>query len=318
MSDKLPSKTYIQLSNSRRFNLSSFATFKVELFDKDFKAAKVISSTFNPIFLCPTIGKQCTMRMSGGIMRSRLTRVLEKKREHDQAVSSQRGGGPPCNSSLRGAITRTIDTIGKSGGLQDISTSSVPSELNDLRIAMASLYLVYVLHAAFPALFHQGINNSSSIAVSRVIDTLFIPIARAIHPLDANSAKKMSKAVKETRSVRECIALELIRALELLYPTGTTVSADGTMDNNATLEEASRGSKDSLALCSTIPACPFLVDILQLVGAYIRCPEYPPCEILVCLSATNKPYNAVSNIYYNEKCGTGAIVGQQPFKFEGL
>ncbi|KAG2363573.1 hypothetical protein BDR07DRAFT_1403980 [Suillus spraguei] len=211
------------------------------------------------------------------------------------SVSSQTGNDPRCNSRLLAAITRTIDTIGKFIGLQKISTSSVPSELNVLRIAMASSLLVYVLRVAFPALFHQGISSSSSIAVSRLIDTLYIPMvcsfvllsqAYVMHHLDINSAKRTSKSRKGnekvpktpsqtlipdvrmdlltlldealntfdpisprysgyTAGIKERIALESIRALELLYSTGSTVTADRTMDTNATPEGASRGPESS-------------------------------------------------------------------------
>lgn len=47
--------------------------------------------------------------------------------------------------------------------------------------------------------------------------------------------------------IRERMALESIRALKLLYSRGTTVSANGTMHTNATLEEASRDSESSQA-----------------------------------------------------------------------
>ncbi|KAG2363537.1 hypothetical protein BDR07DRAFT_1608739 [Suillus spraguei] len=214
------------------------------------------------------------------------------------SVSLQTGNDPQYNSRLLAAITRTIDTIGKFIGLQNISTSSVPSELNELRIATASPLLVYVLRVALPALFYQDNSNSSSIAVSRLIDTLFITIvcsftllseAYVVHHLDTNLAKRTSKSRKETEKVpkspsqtlvpdarmdlltlldealnlldsisplysgyiagiKERIALESLRALELLYSTGTTINADGTMDGNATPEEAFRGPESLQAL----------------------------------------------------------------------
>ncbi|KAG2078371.1 hypothetical protein BDR04DRAFT_304460 [Suillus decipiens] len=197
------------------------------------------------------------------------------------SVSLQTGNDPQCNSRLLAAIIRTIDTIGKFIGLQNISASSVPLELNELRIAMASPLLV----------------NSSSIAVSRLIDTLFVTIvcsftllskAYVVHHLDTNLAKRTPKSRKEnekvpksssqtlvpdarmdlltlldealntldsisphysgyTAGIRERIALESIRALELLYSTGTTIGADGTIDSNATPEEAFRGPESSQA-----------------------------------------------------------------------
>ncbi|KAG2127922.1 uncharacterized protein EDB93DRAFT_1340911 [Suillus bovinus] len=125
-------------------------------------------------------------------------------------VSSQTGDGPLGNSGLLAAITRTINTIGKFLGLQNISTSSVPTELNETRIAMASPLLVYVLRVALPALFHQDTSNSSSTAVSRLVDTLFVPIvcsftpvsrAYIMHHLDASLAKKSSKGRKGSEKV---------------------------------------------------------------------------------------------------------------------
>ncbi|KIK45676.1 hypothetical protein CY34DRAFT_501591 [Suillus luteus UH-Slu-Lm8-n1] len=156
---------------------------------------------------------------------------------------------------------------------------------------MASPLLVFVLRIALPALFHQGISNSSSVAVSRLVGVLFVPVVRSftlvsrayiMHYLDANLAKKTSKSRKGhekvpkppsqalvqipdarmdlltllgealnsldsistsysvyTAGIKERVALESIWALESLYSTGTTVSVDGTMDSNTTLEEAS-------------------------------------------------------------------------------
>ncbi|KAG1839306.1 hypothetical protein DFJ58DRAFT_107783 [Suillus subalutaceus] len=88
-----------------------------------------------------------------------LTAAFASLRSVLNSASSQTGDDPPHNSGLLAAITRTIDTIGKFLGLQNISTSSVPSELNELRIAMASPLLVYVLRVALPALFYQNISN---------------------------------------------------------------------------------------------------------------------------------------------------------------
>ncbi|KAG2078320.1 hypothetical protein BDR04DRAFT_1112552 [Suillus decipiens] len=48
-----------------------------------------------------------------------------------------------------------------------------------------------------------------------------------------------------TAGIREHIALKSIWALELLYSTRTTVTADRTMNSNVTLEEASRGLESS-------------------------------------------------------------------------
>ncbi|KAG1774767.1 hypothetical protein EV702DRAFT_1122689 [Suillus placidus] len=226
-----------------------------------------------------------------------LTAALTSLRSVLNSVSSQTGDDPPRNSRLLAAITRTIDTIGRFLGLQNIPTSPVPSELNESRIAMASQLLVYVLRVAFPALFYQDISHSSSIAVSRLISTLFVPVVRSftlisrayiMHHLDTSLAKKTSKSRKGnekvpkppsqtlvpdarmdlltllsealntldsisprysgyTAGIREHIALESIRALELLYSTGTTVGADGIMDSNATPEETSRGPESSQA-----------------------------------------------------------------------
>ncbi|KAG1816366.1 uncharacterized protein BJ212DRAFT_1480817 [Suillus subaureus] len=126
------------------------------------------------------------------------------------SVSPQTGDDPPHNSRLLAAITRTIDTIGKFLGLQNISTSSVPSELNELRIAMASPLLVYVLRIALPALFYQDIRNSCSVAVSRLIDALFVPVvcsftlvsrAHVMHHVDTSLAKKTSKSRKGNEKV---------------------------------------------------------------------------------------------------------------------
>jgi hypothetical protein len=160
---------------------------------------------------------------------------------------------------------------------------------------MASPLLVYVLRVALPALFYQDISNFSSTAVSRLIDTLFVPVvcsftfvshASVMHHLDASLVKKTSKSRKgnekvpkppsqtlvpdarmdlltlldkalntldsispsysgHTAGIKERIALEAIRVLESLYSAGTIVSADGTIDRNATLEEASRGPQSS-------------------------------------------------------------------------
>jgi hypothetical protein len=164
---------------------------------------------------------------------------------------------------------------------------------------MASPLLVYVLRVALPALFHQDISNASSIAVSRLVGVLFVPVVRSfalvspayiMHHLDANLAKKTSKSRKghekvpkppsqslaripdarmdlltllgealnsldsistsysvHTAGIKERIALESIRALESLYSTGTTVSVDGTMDSNTTLEETSCNPESSQA-----------------------------------------------------------------------
>ncbi|KAG1866045.1 hypothetical protein F4604DRAFT_1928359 [Suillus subluteus] len=139
-----------------------------------------------------------------------LTAAFASLRSVLNSGSSQTSDDPPRNSGLLAAITRTIDTIGKFLGLQNISTSSVPSELNELRIAMASPLLVYVLRVALPALFYQNISNSSSIAVSRLIDTLFVPVVCSftlvsrtyvMHHLDASLAKKTSKSRKGNENV---------------------------------------------------------------------------------------------------------------------
>ncbi|KAG2131695.1 hypothetical protein DEU56DRAFT_813914 [Suillus clintonianus] len=224
-----------------------------------------------------------------------LTAAFTSLRSVLSSVGSQTGDDAAPNSRLLVAITRTIGTIGKFLDLQNISTSSVPSELNESRIAMTSPLMVYVLRVAFPALFHQGISSSSSTAVSSLIDTLFVPLVRSftlvsrayiMHHLDVSSAKKKSKSRNKgnekvpktpsqtlvsdarmdilallgealnaldsivphysgyTAGIRERIALESIRALELLYPT---VSADGSVDSSVTQDEASRGPESSQA-----------------------------------------------------------------------
>ncbi|KAG1894919.1 uncharacterized protein F5891DRAFT_1060443 [Suillus fuscotomentosus] len=223
-----------------------------------------------------------------GQLSSSLTAAFTSLRSVLDSTSSQTGDEPPRNSRLLAAITRTINTVGKFLGLQNISMSSVPTELNESRIAMASPLLVYVLRVALPALFCQDISNSNSIAVSRLIGTIFVPVvcsfslisrAYIMHHLGASLAKKTSKSRKGnekvpkppsqtpvpdpradlltllseamdtldsispryfeyTAGIRERIALESIRALELLYLTRTT---EGTMGSNATPNEASRG-----------------------------------------------------------------------------
>ncbi|KAG1733754.1 hypothetical protein EDB19DRAFT_1730377 [Suillus lakei] len=150
------------------------------------------------------------------------------------AFSSLRSTGddPPRNSRMLAAITRTIDTISKFLSLRNISTSSVPSELNEPRIAMASPLLVYVLRVALPALFHQGISSSSSTVVSCLIDTLFVPlvcsftlVSRAyMHHLDASSAKKSSKSRKSNEKVPK--------------PSSQTLVPDARMDLLTLLGEA--------------------------------------------------------------------------------
>ncbi|KAG1840154.1 hypothetical protein F4604DRAFT_1992222 [Suillus subluteus] len=74
---------------------------------------------------------------------------------------------PPKYSQLT-AITRTIDTIGKFLGLQNISTSSIPPELNESKIAMTSPLLAYVLRVALPTLLYQDVSDSSSIGLIRI------------------------------------------------------------------------------------------------------------------------------------------------------
>lgn len=139
-----------------------------------------------------------------------LTAAFTSLRSILNSVSSQTGDEPPRNSRLLAAITRTINTIGKFLGLQNISTSSVPTELNESRIAMASPLLVYILRVALPALFGHDTSNSSSIAVSRLIGTLFVPIvysfslvsrAYIMHHLDESLAKKTSKIRKGNEKV---------------------------------------------------------------------------------------------------------------------
>ncbi|KAG2338981.1 hypothetical protein BDR05DRAFT_968626 [Suillus weaverae] len=159
-----------------------------------------------------------------------LTAALTSLRSVLNSVSSQTGDDPPRNSRLLAAITRTIDTIGKFLGLQNIPTSS---ELNESRIAMASQLLVYVLRVAFPALFYQDISNSSSIAVSRLIGTLFVPVVRSftlvsrayiMHHLDTSLAKKTSKSRKGNEKVPK--------------PPSQTLVPDARMDLLTLLGEA--------------------------------------------------------------------------------
>ncbi|KAG2034174.1 hypothetical protein BDR03DRAFT_901609 [Suillus americanus] len=174
-----------------------------------------------------------------------LTAAFTSLRSVLNSVSSQIGDDPPHNSRLLAAITRTIDTIGKFLGLQNILTSSVPSELDGSRIAMASPLLVYVLRVALPALFSQGISNSSSIVVSRLIDTLFVPVvcsftlmsrAYVMHHLDASLAKKTSKSRKGNEKVQR-------------YP-GQTLVPDARMDLLTLLDEA-LNTLDSISPCNS-------------------------------------------------------------------
>ncbi|KAG2046724.1 hypothetical protein BDR06DRAFT_152476 [Suillus hirtellus] len=145
-----------------------------------------------------------------GQFSSSLTAAFTSLRSVLNSTSSQTGDEPPRNSRLLVAITRTINTVGKFLGLQNISTSSIPTELNESRIAMASPLLVYVLRVALPALFCQDISNSSSIAVSRLIGTIFVPIVCSfsivsrvyiMHHLGASLAKKTSRSRKGNEKV---------------------------------------------------------------------------------------------------------------------
>ncbi|KAG2126887.1 uncharacterized protein EDB93DRAFT_1332763 [Suillus bovinus] len=145
-----------------------------------------------------------------GQLSSSLTGAFTSLQSVLNSVSSQTGDGPLGNSGLLAAITRTINAIGKFLDLQNILTSSVPMELNETRIAMASPLLVHLLRVALPALFHQDISNSSSTAVSRLVDTLFVPIvcsftpvsrAYIMHHLDASLVKKSSKGRKGSEKV---------------------------------------------------------------------------------------------------------------------
>ncbi|KAG1740178.1 uncharacterized protein EDB91DRAFT_1248497 [Suillus paluster] len=132
-----------------------------------------------------------------------LTTAFTSLRTAISSVSSQTGDGPTRNSHLLAAITRTIDIISKFLGLHNISTPSSLSELNESRIAMASPLMVYVIRVAFPGLLYQGVITANNAVVSRLIDSLFVPLVRSfaltsqthiMRHLHTISAKKTSKS----------------------------------------------------------------------------------------------------------------------------
>jgi hypothetical protein len=192
---------------------------------------RVRFSYIHLVFLDSRLGEERLNAM--GQSSPSLTAAFTSLRSILNSVSSQTGDDPPPNSRLLAAITRTIHTIGKFLGLQNISTSPVPSELNELRIAMASPILAYVLRVALPALFYQDISNSNSIAISRLIETLFVPVvcsftfvsrACVMYHLDASLAKKTSKSRKGNEKVPK--------------PPSQTLVPDARMDLLTFLDEA--------------------------------------------------------------------------------
>lgn len=176
------------------------------------------------------------------------------------SVISQTGDDTALpKSRLLAAITRTFDTIGKFLGFENISTSSVPPELNESRIAMASPLLVYVLRVALPALFHQDISNASSIAVSRLVGVLFVPVVRSfalvspayiMHHLDANLAKKTSKSRKRHEKVPKPPSQSLARIpdarMDLLTLLGEALNSLDSISTSYSGHTA--GIKERIAL----------------------------------------------------------------------
>jgi hypothetical protein len=115
---------------------------------------------------------------------------------------------------------------------------------------MVSPLLVYVLRVAFPALFHQGIGAASSTIVSRLIESLLVPLIRSfglasqahiVHHIDAASAKKTSKGrskvhdkvpqtssqtlIPDARMDTLIFLTEALNALESISPTHSGYTA---------------------------------------------------------------------------------------------
>ncbi|OAX33193.1 hypothetical protein K503DRAFT_775876 [Rhizopogon vinicolor AM-OR11-026] len=164
-----------------------------------------------------------------------LTAAFTSLRSILGSVSSQRGDDAGCNSRVLAAITRSLLSSSSFLGLQNLSTPSFPhSELNYSRITMVSPLLVYVLRVAFPALFRQGISTDSNTAISRLIDSLLVPLvqsfalasqAHIVHHIDAASAKKMSKGRTKAND-------------KLPQTSGQTLIPDARMDILTLLTEA--------------------------------------------------------------------------------
>lgn len=141
---------------------------------------------------------------------------------------------------------------------------------------MVSPLLVYVLRVAFPALFYQGIRNAISTAVSRLIDSILVPLVRSFalasqahisHHIDAASSKKTLRGRSKAHDkVSQTLSQRLIPDARADILTLLTEALDALASISPTYSGYTAGIRERVAL-EAIRALESLYSTLPTVCA---------------------------------------------------